>query len=227
VRAKIAVLRGSQHPNAVTGAGDDVIRYIELAERLADPDHEPCLVICRGLSGSGKTHLSQQLLSIMPAIRIRSDIVRKQLLHIGELESSGSTVGQGRYDPGITSQIYATLAQFSAVALTAGYDVIVDATFLCRANRALLKSVAKNCAVRFAILDCTADDRVLIERVEKRHLAGHDASEADLAVLDWQKENLESWSVDEQRHVLTVDTGRDSAADEIARLLCKIAAKVP
>jgi len=230
VRAKIVVLRQSQVHNAVTGdtidVDGDVIRYIELAERLAGPGRKPCLVICRGLSGSGKTHLSQQLLSIMPAIRIRSDIVRKQLLHIGELESSGSAVGQGLYDPDVTTQVYATLARLAAVALTAGYNVIVDATFLCRTDRALLQSVAENCAARFAILDCTADERVLAERVEKRHRTGHDASEADLAVLDWQRENVEPLSGIEQRHALTVDTGRNSAASEIAWRLREIALNV-
>jgi predicted kinase len=162
----------------------------------------------------------------MPAIRIRSDIVRKQLHQVGELESSGSAVGKGLYDPDITAKIYGTLARFAAIALTAGYDVIVDATFLHRADRASLQTIAVNCTARFAILDCTADDRILTERVEKRRAAGHDASEADLAVLDWQRANLEPLSEEEQRHTLTVDTGRHSAVDEITRRLRKISAEV-
>jgi hypothetical protein len=222
VRAKVAVLRRDHD----TGSNADVNRYLELAVRLAGQDHEPCLVICRGLSGSGKTHLSQKLLSSMPAIRIRSDIVRKRLLRIGELESSGSAVGKGLYDPEITAKTYGTLARFAAIALTAGYDVIVDATFLRRADRISLQTVATNSKARFAILDCTAEERILAERVEKRHATGHDASEADLAVLDWQRANLEPLSEDEQRRTLTVDTGRHSAVDEIARRLRKIAVEV-
>jgi len=224
VRAKVAVLRQDQNHDADTVA--DVIRYIELAEHLAGQDHEPCLIICRGLSGSGKTHLSQKLLSSMPAIRIRSDIVRKQLHQVGELESSGSAVGKGLYDPGITAKTYGTLARFAAIALTAGYDVIVDATFLRRADRNSLQTVATNSKARFAILDCTADDRILTKRVEKRHATGRDASEADLAVLDWQRANLEPLSEEEQRHTLTVDTGRHSAVDEITRHLRKISTQV-
>lgn len=230
VRAKIAVLRRAQHhdagSNVASDVDADVIRYIELAERLAGPDHEPCLVICRGLSGSGKTYLSGQLLSIMPAIRIRSDIVRKQLLKVGELESSGSAVGKGLYGPDVTSLTYEMLARFSAIALTAGYDVIVDATFLRRTDRASLQSIAGNCAAGFTILDCSADDRVLAERIQMRNATRRDASEADLTVLDWQRENLEPLSGSEQRHVLAVDTGRHLAVDEIARQLREIAKKV-
>jgi len=109
--------------------------------------------------------------------------------------------------------------------LTTGYDVIVDATFLRRADRSMLLTVAENLTAKFAILDCTADDRILAERVRKRHASGSDASEADLAVLDWQRENLESLTTEEQRHTLTVDTGRHSAASDIARQLRNIASE--
>ena len=217
VRAKVATLRrdGSQEAQ--------VIRYIELAERLAGRVHEPCLVICRGLSGSGKTFLSGQLLSVMPAIRIRSDIVRKRLHRVEELDSSASTVGQGLYEPGVTRQTYEALAQYAKIALSAGYNVIVDATFLRGAERDLLRSVAGECAAQFAILDCTADDRILTERIVKRHMSGQDASEADLAVLDWQRENSEPLSGIEQRHTLTIDTGGHVAAGEIVRQLVNLA----
>jgi len=225
VRAKITVLRQVQFNDAGSKGADntDLTRYIDLAERLVHPTHQPCLIICRGLSGSGKTHLSSQLLSALPAIRIRSDIVRKQLHDIGELESSESGLGEGLYDAQITAQTYATLAQYSAVALTAGYDVIVDATCLRHADRAALRSVANHCAARVALLDCTADDQVLIERINSRHKTGRDASEANLRVLDWQRANLESLSADEQRQTLTVDTGQNQEIGEIARQLRKIA----
>jgi len=220
VRAKITTLRQAQQDD---GGDTALTRYIDLAECLAHSDQQPCLIICRGLSGSGKTYLSSRLLTIMPAIRIRSDLVRKQLHAIGELESSGSDIGEGLYDADITSQTYQALAEFSAIALTAGYDVIVDATCLHQANRAALRSVAHKCTARFAILDCTADTRILAERIKSRRMAGHDASEADLAVFDWQQANLEPLSADEQRQSLTVDTGRNPVPAEIAQQLRKIA----
>jgi aminoglycoside phosphotransferase family enzyme/predicted kinase len=221
VRAKITTLRQIQTHNTDTQA--DVVRYIKLAQQIAHPKQKPCLIICCGLSGSGKTHLSQKLLSMLPAIRIRSDIVRKQSHAIGELESSGSAVGTGLYNPQITAQTYAMLAQFSVIALTAGYNVIVDATCLRHIERDLLQTTAKNCAARFAILNCTAEDKILNQRVTARQVKQHDASEADLTVLDWQRANLEPLSADEQRLTLTIDTGQNSSAEEITRGLQNIA----
>lgn len=215
VRAKVAALRNTR-TNTLQA---DILRYVGLAERFADRDREPALVICRGVSGAGKTHLSRRLLSAMPAIRLRSDIVRKQLRHVDELASSGSAVGEGLYDPDMTATTYQKLAQFSALALQAGYDVIVDATFLCRADRAMLQSVAENHSAGFAILDCTADERVLAARIESRQAAGGDASEANLAVLRWQSAHLEPLTVSEQHHALAIDTGHDTAVDDILQRL--------
>lgn len=219
VRAKIAALRTGKNQAA------EKLRYIELAERIAHPDHEPKLVICRGLSGSGKTYLSRQLLTVMPAIRIRSDIVRKQLHQLGELESSRSPVGEGIYVPSISAKTYQTLARFSAAALTAGYDVIIDATCLQLAERAALRSAAESCGAGFAILDCTAEDRILAARVEQRRASGGDASEADLTVLDWQRSHAQPLSAEEQSCALTVDTGRNLSAREITQRLQAITTK--
>ncbi len=149
--------------------------------------------------------------------------MRKHSHTIGELESSDSAIGSGLYNPEITAQTYATLSQYSVLALTAGYNVIVDATCLHHAERNLLHTTAKNCAARFAILNCTAEDQILNQRITARQAKHQDASEADLTVLDWQRENLEPLSADEQRLTLTIDTGQDSSAKEIVRQLQNIA----
>ena len=213
VRAKVAALRHDQKHDR----REDVARYIELAEQLTGRDRSPCLVVCRGLSGSGKTYLSRKLLSHLPAIHIRSDVVRKHAHRIDELESSGSAIGAGLYEPAKTRQTYETLARFAIDALTAGYDVIVDATFLRRMDRSLLQSVADRLAAPYVILDCIADDRILAERIRTRLATGSDASEADLSVLEWQRANLDPLSAEEQRRTVTIDTGRHWAASDIIR----------
>ncbi|MAF82670.1 MAG: hypothetical protein CL797_01030 [Chromatiales bacterium] len=152
--------------------------------------------------------------------------MRKQLFKLGELDSSGSAISTGLYDPGITTKIYNLLAQHSTTALTAGYNVIVDATFLRHAYRESLRSVAQKCESRFAILNCIADKQILAKRIRQRQTNQHDASEADLAVLDWQRTNLEPLTDDEQRHVLTIDTGQELDTEEIIRRLHEIAAIV-
>ncbi len=215
VRAKIA---------ALSDANASLVRYIELARQIARLAPEPamqrpCLIICRGLSGSGKTVLSSKLLLTLPAIRVRSDIVRKQLHDLAELDSTDSPVGAGLYDPQSTLRTYEALRQYSGVLLTAGHHVIVDATFLRRSDRRLLQSVAENTGASFAILDCVAADRLLAERITARHSMRHDASEADLQVLEWQQAHLDPLTTDELRHALRVDTGEKYCANKIARQL--------
>ena len=74
-------------------------------------------------------------------------------------------------------------------------------------------------AARFVILDCTASPAELRRRVLKRARQGHDASEADLAVLEHQFASEEPLDRAERRHAVTVDTERGfHYADLAARL---------
>src|SRR5690606_21290531 len=87
VRAKVRVIRLEQH---VAGSEDGAAqqqefdRLVELAAAATAPT-EPLLMITCGLSGCGKTTLTQALLERIGAVRIRSDIERKRMAAQGEL----------------------------------------------------------------------------------------------------------------------------------------------
>jgi uncharacterized protein len=51
---------------------------VNIAGQCAQPPR-PAVVITRGLAGSGKTTLSQALLEMIGAVRIRTDVERKRL----------------------------------------------------------------------------------------------------------------------------------------------------
>ena len=70
--------------------------------------------------------------------------------------------------------------------LDSGYSVIVDATNLKRSQRQLFQRLAQDQQIPFAILDFQAPKSVLRERVERRELAGQDASEATISILENQ-----------------------------------------
>ncbi len=89
--------------------------------------------------------------------------------------------------------------------------MIVDATFLRRAERDAFAGVAAAHGARFAILDCVAAIGTLRQRIAARAAAGGDASEATHAVLDRQLLTQEPLAAEEQGAVVTVDT--DSALD--------------
>ena len=52
--------------------------YLKIAADYAQPPR-PALLITHGLAGSGKTTLSQALLELIGAVRIRTDVERKRL----------------------------------------------------------------------------------------------------------------------------------------------------
>jgi aminoglycoside phosphotransferase family enzyme len=69
VRAKVAAIKAAQS----AAEGHDAQRYLATAVELSAPT-APLLVITHGLSGSGKTTVTDELVSRVPAIRARSDL---------------------------------------------------------------------------------------------------------------------------------------------------------
>lgn len=195
VRAKVAALRAVQ-----AGAGEasraEAHAYLQLAEQLTG---QPAtrLWITHGLSGSGKTTLTQSLLQQQGMIRVRSDVERKRLLGPDVLARSAAGVAQGAYSDEMNRRTYAHLVQLAEGLLVAGWPVIVDAAFLARWQRDLLRDLAQRHRVEFSILDIQAEPATLRERVRLRAAKGIDASEADERVLEHQLASAQGLDTDE------------------------------
>lgn len=204
VRAKVAAIKQAQSARE----GHHADRYLATALELAAPA-TPRLIITHGLSGSGKTWVTSELVSLLPALRVRSDVMRKRLHGLDPLGRSGSGVGSGLYDPAATRRTYEALAAAADRLLRSGQTAIVDAAFLRRSERLEFRQVAAANAARFVILDCTASPAELRRRVRARRQRGRDASEADLAVLEHQLATQEPLDPAERRSAVTVDTSID------------------
>ncbi len=219
VRAKVRAIKAEQ--KAAESGRDAIAPYLATARALVAP-HVPLLVITHGLSGSGKTHVTDALIGGLRAVRARSDLERKRLLGLAPDARTGSAVGAGIYDAASTKHTYTRLAEIAATALRAGFDAIVDATFLLRAERAQFRAVADQAGARFAILDCDAPESVLRDRVARRERAHSDASEAGLAVLDRQLADREPLGQDEARHAVRVATDRALDCDALLAGLARL-----
>jgi aminoglycoside phosphotransferase family enzyme/predicted kinase len=204
VRAKVAAIKRAQS----AADGHEAERYLATAVDLAAPK-SPLLVITHGLSGSGKTTVTDELVSRLPALRARSDLERKRLHGLAPTARSGSGLGTGLYAVTASQKTYATLAQIADTLLRNGQNAVIDAAFLERRDRLAFRQVAAANAARFAILDCTASPAELRRRIVARAKKGRDASEADLAVLERQLSLAEPFDRAERRHVVAVDTERD------------------
>jgi len=213
VRAKIACLRG---------ATDDFRAYVGLAGALAG-ERRPALVLLHGLSGAGKTTLSQALLEELGAMRLRSDVERKRLHGIDDpLARTGAKVEGGIYSAAAGERTYGRLAELARLLLGEGWPVVVDAASLRRAERERFRAIARETGVCFAVAACSASPEALRRRLAERAARGADASEADAAVLEHQRERIEPPGADEG-DVLPIDTSdvaglRAGAARIAARL---------
>jgi aminoglycoside phosphotransferase family enzyme/predicted kinase len=188
VRAKVAVIRLNQAGLSTEERGqiDRQYRsYADLAERYTQTV-APALLITHGLSGAGKTSVSQGLVEGLGAVRLRSDIERKRLHGLAAQDRSHSGLDRGLYTAGASEQTYQRLAQLARTVLASGFPVIVDATFLKHSQRIVFLNLAETLHVPFAILDVHAPEATLRARIGARERVGADASEATGAVLERQ-----------------------------------------
>jgi aminoglycoside phosphotransferase family enzyme/predicted kinase len=205
VRAKVAALQHAGNggdPDVLTHRFDEHVRYAAQSAFST----KPVLYLTCGLSGSGKSWLSERLVPLLPAIRIRSDVERKRLL-------DGTTP---HYTAAAIGRVYEHLAAGAASVLAGGTSVIVDATFIAAAERNRFAELAERLALPWQIVYTTAARTVLESRVNERGARGDDPSDADLAVLARQ---LETFEPPAGAHVLCVDTGADVVPQAIAELL--------
>lgn len=202
VRAKVTAIRITQTAGPERDAAlADMRVLLHLATALVRPMPQR-LDITHGLSGSGKSTVTHKLMQAPGAIRLRSDVERKRLAGLDTLARSGSDIGQQLYGADATQRTYTHLARLSGALLDAGWPVIVDATFIARWQRDLLRETAQSRGVEFHIVDLPVPTTTLRERIIQRARAGNDASEADLSVLQHQLDTHEPLGPDEQAYVV-------------------------
>jgi len=218
VRAKVAAIRLRQAGLSNVEReriGASYRGYIELAERYTRPT-QPVLMIAHGLSGTGKTTLTQALVEQLGAIRVRSDVERKRLHGLAANARSGSTLNEGLYTAEAGARTYDRLAELARAITSAGHRVILDATFLRRAQRDRMHALAEELRVPFLILAFTASEPTLRERVVVREQTGVDASEAGLAVLEHQLASADPLTAGEQAQALAINTDKPPSAAELS-----------
>jgi uncharacterized protein len=218
VRAKIALIRDRQagaSDTDCTGPKSAFRAYLDLARGLSR-SARPAIVLMHGLSGSGKTTVAQPLLETLGAIRIRSDVERKRSHGLAPAARTGAGVESGLYAPAVSAETYRRLATLATGMVRAGWPVLVDATFLRRADRESFRALARRESVPFVIVSCQAPEATLRTRVLAREREALDASEAGLAVLERQLASCEPLAADELADAITVTTETGAAPPTLA-----------
>jgi hypothetical protein len=218
VRAKVAIIRLHQAGLTENERVSARRQFDEYRDRAiaCTRERRPALLLMHGLSGSGKTTVSQQVIESFAAIRIRSDVERKRLYGLAPGATSGSAINQGIYSREAGERTYGHLATLAGELLAAGEIVVVDAAFLERRRRERFRRLAAQHGAAFLILDLAADESLLRAHLTDRRRAGTDASEATLDVLAQQLATQEPLAPEEIPETLTLDAGRTTVATELA-----------
>jgi predicted kinase len=136
----------------------------------------PQLVVVSGLSGTGKTTLGASLAPLLGrapgAVHFRSDLERKVLAGVGELERLPASA----YTPEARQRIYRHLHDKAASVLRAQHAVILDAVYDSEPERREVEDLANSLGVPLHGLWLQADAATLIARVEARRGDASDAT---------------------------------------------------
>jgi hypothetical protein len=216
VRAKVNALRLEQKNIDVEEKQDARLAfesYLNLALSYTEQT-PPKLIIMRGLSASGKSTLSQQLVDMIGAIRIRSDVERKRMFDREHTGKTKSEVDQGIYTSQASEQTYSRLQELASHILNSGYSVIVDAAFLKHEQRRPFQLLAKSLDLRYTIIEITAPADILRQRIIARE---HDVSDANLAVLEHQLSNWQPLLSNELISAITVNTAEPFDVDTLLK----------
>jgi hypothetical protein len=210
VRAKVARLSKGK----ARGGAPDLPSLLSLARAEIDPPMPALLITC-GLSGSGKSTVAGRLAPALGAVHVRSDVERKRLAGLEPLERSAAELDAGIYSADMTVRTYERLAECAEASLRGRVSIIVDASFLTRAERQQFAELAAQQAASFVILYCTASEDALRQRIGARARRGNDPSEADEAVLDGQLARAELPEDQESAAVITIDTEQALDTDAV------------
>lgn len=164
-------------------------------------DKSGSLILMSGLSGSGKSTVAKNIARQQGAIQIRSDVVRKHLAGISLDESGKDSI----YSAAMTQKTYDRLLELGIMLAQAGFTVILDAKYDRLAYRQPAINRANSLDLPLKIIQCTAPEPVLRDRLNQRQ---GDVSDATADLIASQQKNAEAFTDEEQAYVTTIDTSR-------------------
>lgn len=148
------------------------------------------IIMITGLTGSGKTTISEKLAPLVDAVLLSSDKIRKELLQ------------KPSYSEEEKKLIYNVMSLLAKYLHKGGKSCILDATFF---KERLRRDVLKKTGVpksQIHIIECVCPEYVILERLRKRN---DKYSDADVAVYYKIKKAYEPIK---EKH-LTIDSSLD------------------
>jgi predicted kinase len=202
VRAKIFLLRG---PDSFAVAE----RYFRYAVRIGWRSLEPFLVMISGLTGSGKSTLARALSERTGVPTINSDTVRKALA--GNSGRHRAPFNEGIYSVAMTEKTYLEMARMADKLLAERRAVILDATFLLRAQRQMIVQLAEKHRIQLLSIHCSASDGITKQRLLQRAATETDISDGRWEIYLRQKQTCLPSDKDTANNSLDLNTDASMA----------------
>ena len=173
VRTKIDLLSGRLEGG---------LKHLSLALFYIKCINKPVVILNIGLSGSGKTNLSNLLANYFYAKHIKSDRLRQEMF--------GFTDKIFKYGRKASETVYNNMFQEGAQGVNEGKSVIFDATFLKKEHREKFISYFEKKDCNFVVIYSKIygdKEHVILKRLEDRRSSGHPANKN--AARDLKKGN--------------------------------------
>lgn len=202
VRAKVGTLMLAQARNR--GETDEEAmgrarRHYALAVRYAWRALGPTLIVCSGLSGTGKSTLAETLSRATGFEHVSTDALRRAAAPGTSIERNAAL-----YTPARRAATYRKLCQRVDDLLAARNGVIADATFIDSANRRDIAAVAMRHRCPHVFLESQAEESTIRARLEARNDTTSD-SDARWATYCAQRQERHPFAAHEPHIVVATD----------------------
>jgi uncharacterized protein len=189
-------------------------RYFDLAYSYAAKPETPILILTAGLVGTGKSVLAANIAPLLGVEIIRTDILRKEMLHIPKTEHRYEDFGAGVYSEEMTGKTYAKALELAEQILKAGHSVIIDASYKRKTERLRAKEAAKQLGASFLIIECICPEDIIKRRLQERLTETGEPSDGRWEIYQTQKNDFDPFDEAEKESHMVVRT--DRPPDDIA-----------
>ncbi len=196
----------------------NAVRYFRLAHLYATGGgHRPTMIIMCGLSGTGKGFAARALSDETGIAVLSTDVIRKEIFSIPKNRHIYTGFQKNIYSKAAKAKIYKTLIKKSGEYLKAGRGVILDATFSSNVFLKAAKSEAGKRDSFFYVIECTAPERVIKERIKNRSKDKDAVSDATWEIYKNQKKHADKIIKPDMR--LNTNASADVLSERIVKKL--------
>ena len=205
VRAKVAAITAGEDEISAgeqTKAAETARAYLRFAGATALEDRPPLWIALCGLPATGKSTLAGELKKAAGETwpLFSSDPVRKELAGF----SPDERLPGSYYQADFSRRTYDELYRRAQAASGKEPLIILDANFRSREERSQLGKAARQSGARLALIEVTANEERIRDRLRERAASNDSASDADLEVYERLKTTFEPPLPDEADQVVKI-----------------------